>query len=135
MNDLYSEHITCLMGLYENEMAGTSAREGASGGSYGSIVDLAFHTSPIGLVLISSSHPTHEQCMALRGVVARSLLHLQWFFHVPIGDGIAITTWSSEPRKGLTICRCHSNGSIFVLSYFKTPCVDPTGIQICELPL
>ena len=70
-------------------------------------------------------HPTHEQCMVLRVVTARVLLRHQWFFYVPIGDGTAISTWSSEPREGLTIYRCNSKGSIFALSYFKTLSVGP----------
>ena len=52
-------------------------------------------------------HPTHEQCMALRVITAKVLLHPQWFFYVPIGDKTTISTWLSEPHEGLTICRCN----------------------------
>ena len=54
--------------------------------------------------------------MILRVVTARVLLRPQWFFYIPIRDGTTISTWSSKPRKGLTICRCHSHRCH---SYFK----------------
>ena len=32
------------------------------------------------------------------------------------GDGIVISTWSSEPREDLAVCRCYIKSSTFVLS-------------------
>ena len=88
----------------------------------------------IGPLLISSlpTPPMNNGCMELRVVTARVLLSgsfewffyvpikdgdgsetvlSQWFFYVPIRDRASISTRSSEPHKGLTICRCHSKGN------------------------
>ena len=61
-----------------------------------------------------------NKCVILNVVRARVLLQPQWFFYISIGDETTISMCSSEACKGLTICRHHSTGSTFVLSYFKT---------------
>ena len=73
--------------------------------------------------------------MALGVVIARILLHPHRLSNVPIEERTAISTWSTEPCEGLTICRCHSKGSTFVLSLVKTLGAGPVGIRICDLSL
>ena len=73
------------------------------------------------------SHPTLEQHMALMVVTDRVSLRPRWFFHIPTREETTISTWSSKPREGLTICRCHSKGSTFVLSTFNTLSVGLAG--------
>ena len=69
------------------------------------------------------THPTHEWMTAWHwgwlqpGFTTPS--PPQWFFHILNGDGTAISTWSSKPCEGLTICSCHCKGSTFVLGYLS----------------
>ena len=57
---------------------------------------------------------------------------LRVVFYV-IGDGTAISKWSSEPREVLTICRSVSKQrAALLLSYFKTLSVGPAGNRIRE---
>ena len=54
--------------------------------------------------------------LALRVVTARVRYVLNLVLLRPlIGDGAAISMWSSMPREGLTICRCQSKSSTFSL--------------------
>ena len=82
---------------------------------------------------INQTHPTHDKYDTEGGHSLRP----QWFFYVPMGDGTATSTWSSEPREGLTVCGYHSKGTVstFVLSYFKTLSVGPAGVRTRDLPL
>ena len=49
-------------------------------------------------------------------------------FMSPTGDAYSLFTWSSEPRKGLAICR--AKAVPLFLSHFKTPSNGPApGIE------
>ena len=49
-------------------------------------------------------------------------------FTSPTGDGIAISTWSSEPREGPAVCSAKAVPSF--LRYFKTVSIGPApGIE------
>ena len=65
---------------YENKNRRPLIKATQLGSCYRPIIDLSFH-------------PTHEQCMALRVVIARVLLRPWCFCYVPIADGTAISTW------------------------------------------